>query len=182
MKTGYYMLLMYGNFTGIMARDFPEEREFMTISSGIPAPAFELLDDTNTLRKLSDYRGKHVILYFYPKDDTPGCTKEACNFRDDYSAFESAGVIILGVSPDSVASHVKFKNKFQLQFPLLADDGHKVCDLYGVWGPKKFMGKEYEGVLRTTFLIDPTGNIKKVYEGVRPAEHSQELLVEFGLT
>ncbi len=148
----------------------------MPIPSGIPAPEFEMLDDTNTLRKLSDYRGRSVVLYFYPKDDTPGCTKEACNFRDDYSAFEKAGVVVLGVSPDSVASHVRFKNKYQLQFPLLADEGHKVCDLYQVWGPKKFMGKSYEGVLRTTFLIDTQGAIKKVYENVRPAEHSAELL------
>lgn len=150
----------------------------MPISAGIPAPDFEMLDDTNTPRKLSDYRGKNVVLYFYPKDDTPGCTKEACNFRDDYSAYEQAGVVILGVSPDSVASHVKFKKKFQLQFPLLADDEHKVCDLYQVWGPKKFMGKEYVGVLRTTFLIDTEGSIKKVFENVRPAEHSVELLKE----
>ncbi len=150
----------------------------MPISAGIPAPDFEMLDDTNTPRKLSDYRGKNVVLYFYPKDDTPGCTKEACNFRDDYSAYEQAGVVILGVSPDSVASHVKFKKKFQLQFPLLADDEHKVSDLYQVWGQKKFMGKEYEGVLRTTFLIDTDGNIKRVFENVRPAEHSVELLKE----
>ncbi len=150
----------------------------MPIASGIPAPEFEMLDDTNTLRKLSDYRGRNVVLYFYPKDDTPGCTKEACNFRDDYSAYDQAGVAILGVSPDSVQSHVKFKQKFQLQFPLLADEGHKVCDLYEVWGPKKFMGKSYEGVLRTTFLIGADGNIKHVYENVRPAEHSAELLKE----
>ncbi len=148
----------------------------MPLSSGIPAPDFELLDDTNTPRKLSDFRGRNVILYFYPEDDTPGCTKEACNFRDDYSAYEKAGVVILGVSPDTVASHVKFKNKFKLPFPLLADIGHKVCDLYGVWGPKKFMGKQYEGVLRTTFLIDENGNIVKVFESVRPAEHSTEVL------
>ncbi len=154
----------------------------MSIASGIPAPEFELLDDTNTLRKLSDFRGKNVILYFYPADDTPGCTKEACNFRDDYSAYEKAGVVILGVSPDDVESHVKFKKKFQLQFPLLADDGHKICGLYGVWGPKKFFGKEYDGVLRTTFLIDVDGNIKRVYEKVRPAEHSAEILGELGLT
>jgi thioredoxin-dependent peroxiredoxin len=154
----------------------------MPIVSGNPAPEFEMLDDTNVLRKLSDFRGKNVILYFYPKDDTPGCTKEACNFRDDYSAYEKAGVVILGVSPDDVASHVKFKKKFQLQFPLLSDEGHKVCDAYGVWGPKKFVGKEYDGVLRTTFLIDQAGNIKKVYENVRPAEHSAELLGELNLT
>ncbi len=154
----------------------------MPISAGIPAPEFEMLDDTNTLRKLSDFRGKNVILYFYPKDDTPGCTKEACNFRDDYSAYDQEGVVILGVSPDSVKSHVKFKEKFQLQFPLLADEGHQVCDLYGVWGPKKFMGKEYEGVLRTTFVIDGDGVIKRVYENVRPAEHSAELLAEIKST
>ncbi|MCE9647908.1 MAG: thioredoxin-dependent thiol peroxidase [Chloroflexi bacterium] len=153
----------------------------MTLSSGMPAPEFEMLDDTNVPRKLSDFRGRNVILYFYPKDDTPGCTKEACNFRDDYSAYEKAGVAILGVSPDDVASHVKFKKKFQLQFPLLSDEGHKVCDAYGVWGAKKFMGKEYDGVLRTTFLIDTEGNIKRIYENVRPAEHSSELLGELGL-
>ncbi len=152
----------------------------MPISAGIPAPEFELLDDTNTPRKLSDYRGKNVVLYFYPKDDTSGCTKEACNFRDDYSAYERAGVVILGVSPDDVGSHVKFKNKYQLPFPLLADDGHKICDLYEVWGPKKFLGKEYEGVLRTTFLIDGNGNILKVFEKVRPAEHSVEVLSALG--
>jgi len=150
----------------------------MPIPAGIPAPDFELLDDTNSLRKLSDYRGRNIVLYFYPKDDTPGCTREACNFRDDYSAYEKAGVVILGVSPDSVESHVKFKKKFQLQFPLLADDGHAVCALYGVWGPKKFMGKEYEGVLRTTFLIDTEGKIKRVFENVRPAEHSLKLLTD----
>jgi peroxiredoxin Q/BCP len=152
----------------------------MAISAGVPAPEFEMLDDTGTPRKLSDYRGRKVVLYFYPKDDTPGCTKEACNFRDDYSAYEKAGVSILGVSPDSVASHVKFKQKFHLQFPLLVDEGHQVCDLYGVWGPKKFMGKSYEGVLRTTFLIDENGNIVKVFEDVRPAEHSAELLSALG--
>lgn len=154
----------------------------MPIASGGPAPDFELLDDTNTKRKLSDFRGKNVILYFYPRDDSPGCTREACNFRDDYSAYEKAGVVILGVSADTVESHVKFKKKFQLQFPLLADEEHKVCDLYGTWGPKKFMGKEYEGVLRTTFLIDENGDIKKTYENVRPSEHSTQLLADLGLT
>jgi thioredoxin-dependent peroxiredoxin len=154
----------------------------MAISAGIPAPDFELLDDTGTPRKLSDYRGRNVVLYFYPKNDTPGCTKEACNFRDDYSAYQKAGVVILGVSPDSVQSHAKFKKKFQLQFPLLADEEHRVCNIYGVWGPKKFMGREYEGVLRTTFLIDEGGNIIKVFENVRPAEHSAELISTLGVT
>lgn len=148
----------------------------MPIASGIPAPDFNLFDDTNTARRLSDYRGRAVVLYFYPADDTPGCTKEACHFRDDYSAYETSGVVILGVSPDSPESHAKFKKKFSLPFPLLADEGHKVCNTYGVWGPKKFMGKEYEGVLRTTFLIDAQGNIAHVFEGVRPAEHSTEVL------
>ena len=152
----------------------------MPISAGIPAPEFEMLDDTNVKRKLSDFRGQKVLLYFYPADDTPGCTKEACRFRDDYSAYEKAGVVILGVSPDDVESHVKFKKKFQLQFPLLVDEGHKVCDAYGVWGPKKFLGKSYEGVLRTTFLIDEQGNILRVFENVRPAEHSAEVLSVLG--
>ena len=153
----------------------------MPISSGIPAPEFELPDDTNTMRKLSDFRGKNVVLYFYPKDDTPGCVKEACNFRDDYSAYQKENIVILGVSPDDVESHVKFKKKFDLPFPLLADEGHKISDEYGVWGPKKFMGREYEGILRTTFLIDGNGDIIKVFENVRPAEHSAEVLSAFGI-
>lgn len=153
----------------------------MPLPAGIPAPDFELLDDTNTPRRLSDFRGQNVVLYFYPADDTPGCTKEACNFRDDYSAYEEAGIVILGVSPDDVKSHGKFKKKFQLPFPLLADEGHKICDLYQVWGPKKFMGKEYQGVLRTTYLIDDAGIIVKVFEQVRPAEHSTEVLSALGV-
>jgi peroxiredoxin Q/BCP len=153
----------------------------MPIPAGIPAPDFELLDDTNIPRKLSDFRGRNVVLYFYPADDTPGCTKEACNFRDDYAAYQEANIVILGVSPDAVKSHQKFKKKFQLPFPLLADEGHQVCDLYGVWGPKKFMGREYEGVLRTTFLIDENGTIVKVFENVRPAEHSAEVLSALGV-
>ncbi len=151
----------------------------MPISAGIPAPDFELVDDQNQTRRLADFRGQRVVLYFYPKDDTPGCTKEACNFRDDYSAYQQAGITILGISPDSVESHQKFKVKFQLPFALLADEGHKVCDAYGTWGPKKFMGKAYEGVLRTTFLIGPDGMIVRVFENVRPAEHSAEVLAAF---
>ena len=151
----------------------------MSISAGIPAPDFELVDDQNQTRRLADFRGQRVVLYFYPKDDTPGCTKEACNFRDDYSAYQQEGITILGISPDSVESHQKFKVKFQLPFALLADEGHKVCDAYGTWGPKKFMGKAYEGVLRTTFLIGPDGMIVRVFENVRPAEHSAEVLAAF---
>lgn len=151
----------------------------MPISVGISAPDFELLDDLNSVRRLSDFRGQKVVLYFYPADDTPGCTREACNFRDDYSAYQDAGVVILGVSPDSAKSHVKFKAKYSLPFPLLADEDHKVCDLYKVWGPKRLMGREYEGVLRTTFLIDAEGIILRVFEKVRPAEHSEEVLKAF---
>lgn len=148
----------------------------MVLKSGIPAPDFELVDDSGIKRKLSDFRGQAVVLYFYPKDDTPGCTTEACAFRDNYSSYTEAGVAILGVSPDSPKSHAKFKLKYNLPFPLLADEGHIVCELYGVWGPKKMMGRSYEGVHRTTFLIDPDGMIRKVFENVSPAGHSAEVL------
>lgn len=148
----------------------------MTILPGTPAPDFALADETGTVRRLADFRGQTLVLYFYPKDDTPGCTTEACNFRDDYSAYQQAGVTILGVSPDSPKSHAKFKQKFQLPFSLLADEDHAVCEAYNVWGSKKFMGKAYMGVLRTTFVIDPEGKIKKVFENVKPAEHSAEVL------
>jgi peroxiredoxin Q/BCP len=148
----------------------------MPLSPGIPAPNFTLPDESGQVRRLSDFRGRPVILYFYPKDDTPGCTTEACSFRDDYSAYIDADALILGISPDSVQSHTKFKSKFELPFPLLADEGHQVCDLYKVWGPKKFMGREYEGVLRTTYLVDAKGMIVKVFENVKPDGHSGEVL------
>jgi thioredoxin-dependent peroxiredoxin len=148
----------------------------MPIPADQPAPEFALADETGTLRNLSDFRGRAVVLYFYPKDDTPGCTTEACNFRDDYHVYEENGVVILGVSPDDVKSHEKFKNKFTLPFSLLADHDHKVCDLYGVWGPKKMMGREYDGVIRTTFLIGPNGMILKVWEQVKPDGHSGQVL------
>lgn len=148
----------------------------MPISANQLAPDFTLLDENETQHTLSDYRGKPLVLYFYPKDNTSGCTKEACGFRDDYSAYEKTGVVILGVSPDTPKSHLKFKNKYELPFTLLADTDHKVCDLYEVWGRKKFMGREYDGVFRTTFLIDPQGNITKVFENVKPANHSEEIL------
>ncbi len=148
----------------------------MILKEKSKAPNFVLKDETGRERKLSDFTGKDVVLYFYPKDDTSGCTTEACGFRDDYSAYEKAGVVILGVSPDSIESHAKFKAKYQLPFPLLADEGHKVCEMYGAWGLKSMYGKEYEGVLRTTYLIGKDGNIKKVFEKVKPAEHSAEIL------
>ena len=150
----------------------------MPISSGITAPEFSIPDDTGTFRTLSEFRGHPVILYFYPKDDTPGCTTEACNFRDDYSDYTNAGVIILGVSPDRTKSHAKFKAKYRLPFPLLADNEHKVCELYKVWGLKKAMGREYMGVFRTTFLIDENGVIVHVFEDVKPAGHSTEILAK----
>lgn len=140
------------------------------------APEFTLLDETGTSRKLSDYRGKDVVLYFYPKDDTPGCTTEACAFRDDYSDYEKAGVVILGVSADSPKSHAKFKQKYQLPFTLLSDEDHLVCEQYGVWAKKKMMGREYMGILRTTYLISKEGLVKKVFEDLKPSGHSKEIL------
>lgn len=148
----------------------------MTIAANQTAPDFSLQDENGTLHRLSEYRGKPVVLYFYPKDDTPGCTTEACAFRDDYSDYEGSGVVILGVSPDSPKSHKKFKEKYQLPFALLADEDHQVCELYGAWGRKKFMGREYDGVLRSTFVIGADGEIKKVFENVKPAGHSAEVL------
>jgi len=148
----------------------------MPLTPGIPAPDFSLPDESGQVRRLSDLRGRPVIIFFYPKDDTPGCTTEACSFRDDYSAYIDADALILGISPDSVQAHTKFKSKFELPFPLLADEGHQVCDLYKVWGPKKFMGREYEGVLRTTYLVDAKGMIVRVFENVKPMGHSGEVL------
>lgn len=150
----------------------------MAIEAGIKAPDFTLKDENGIPRTLSEFNGKPVILYFYPKDDTPGCTTEACNFRDDYSEYDRAGVVILGISPDSSKSHSKFKQKYNLPFSLLADEEHEVCELYEIWGPKKYMGREYDGVYRTTFLIDDSGLIRKVFENVKPDGHSKEVLSE----
>lgn len=141
-----------------------------------PAPVFTLQDETGTPRSLSEFLGKPVVLYFYPEDDTPGCTAEACNFRDDYAVYQDAGVVILGVSPDSPKSHAKFKAKYNLPFTLLADEGHAVCDLYGVWGPKKLWGHEFDGVIRTTFLIDEHGIVKKIFPKITVEGHSAEVL------
>lgn len=146
------------------------------LSTNIPAPDFELSDENGKIHKLSDYRGKTVVLYFYPKDDTPGCTTEACGFRDNYTVYTQIGAVVLGVSPDTEKSHTQFKQKYDLPFTLLADKDHLVCDLYGAWGRKKFMGREFDGVLRTTFVIAPDGLIKRVFEGVKPDGHSQEVL------
>ena len=148
----------------------------MILEAGNQAPDFEFQDSQGDLRKLSDYSGQTIVVYFYPKDDTPGCTKEACSFRDSYHDFKTAGVEVIGISPDSVKSHSKFSEKHDLPFILLSDPEHKVCEAYGVWGLKKFMGREYYGVLRTTFVIGPDGKIKKVFKNVKPADHSHEVL------
>jgi peroxiredoxin Q/BCP len=148
----------------------------MILKENTAAPLFTLPDETGKVRSLADFLGKDIVLYFYPKDNTSGCTTEACNFRDDYSAYEKAGVVILGVSPDSPASHAKFKANHQLPFTLLADEAHKVCELYGAWGKKQMYGREYDGVLRTTYLIGKEGKITKVFENVKPADHSAEIL------
>jgi peroxiredoxin Q/BCP len=148
----------------------------MPIASGIVAPEFSLSDETGKVHSLAEYRGHPVVLYFYPKDDTPGCTTEACNFRDGYGQYAQEGITILGVSPDSTQSHARFKAKYSLPFTLLADEGHKVCELYQVWGTKKNYGREYQGVFRTTFLIDENGMIVHVFKNVKPAGHSAEVL------
>jgi len=151
----------------------------MYLSVGEKAPDFNLLDQNNQTVSLDSFQGQRVLLYFYPKDDTPGCTTEACNFRDDYSSYQNAKVVILGVSPDSPVSHKKFQDKYKLPFTLLADENHQVCDLYKVWGPKKSFGKEYDGVHRTTYLIDPAGIIQEVFQKVSPAKHSAQVLEIF---
>jgi peroxiredoxin Q/BCP len=148
----------------------------MPLQEGIQAPEFSLPDQDGNLKKLSDYRGQPVVLYFYPKDDTPGCTTEACNFRDDYPVYDQAGVVILGVSPDAPKKHIKFKEKYNLPFTLLSDEAHEVCETYQVWGRKKFMGREYDGVFRTTYVIDAAGKIVKVFENVKPDGHSTQVL------
>jgi thioredoxin-dependent peroxiredoxin len=150
----------------------------MPLAAGNKAPEFTLMNESGQEFRLSDYIGKTVLLYFYPKDDTPGCTKEACNFRDDYSEYDQAGVTILGISPDTSKSHAKFKAKYELPFTLLADPDHQIASAYGVWGRKQYMGREYDGILRTTFLIGPDSRIFKVFENVKPAEHSAEVLAE----
>ncbi len=146
------------------------------IQEKMKAPDFNLLDEDGIPHTLSEYHRAPLILYFYPKDNTPGCTTEACSFRDDYSAYEKAKVTILGVSADSVKSHKKFKEKYQLPFTLLSDPEHTVCEAYGVWAEKQMMGKKYMGILRTTFVINKNGEIAKVFEGVKPSEHSKEVL------
>jgi peroxiredoxin Q/BCP len=150
------------------------------IEEGQPAPDFELTSDSGETVKLSALRGKPVVLYFYPKDDTPGCTAQACGIRDVYGEFERAGAVVLGVSPDSESSHVKFKEKYGLPFTLLADADHAVSELYGVWGEKTFAGKTYMGVNRSTFVIGADGTLSKVMHDVKPATHADDVLAALG--
>ena len=146
------------------------------LQEGDKAPDFAAATTGGGKVVLSDFKGKNVILYFYPKDDTPGCTKEACAFRDEFAAFKRKGAVVLGVSVDSVKSHAKFAEKFTLPFTLVSDEDKKIVQAYGVWGEKSFMGRKYLGTHRVTFLIGPDGRIQKIWPKVKPEEHAEEVL------
>jgi thioredoxin-dependent peroxiredoxin len=147
-----------------------------TLKAGDAAPEFNSTDQLGNPVKLSDFKGSQLVLYFYPKDDTPGCTAEACNLRDNYSALLSKGFKIIGVSPDKLESHKKFSLKYNLPFPLVPDPDKKIINDYGVWGPKKFLGKSYEGVYRTTFVIDENGVIESVISQVDTKDHARQII------
>jgi thioredoxin-dependent peroxiredoxin len=148
----------------------------ITLEAGDTAPDFAMKDQDGTLHRLSDYRGKTVVLYFYPKDDTPGCTKEACSFRDNHDAIEETGAVVLGVSADDAASHQKFREKYDLPFPLLVDDGAKVSTRYGSWGEKVLYGKTVIGMTRSTFVIGPDGKLTKVWKRAIAEGHGEKVL------
>jgi len=150
------------------------------IEVGDMAPEFALPSDSGDAVRLSELRGTRVVLFFYPKDDTSGCTKEACGFRDALPAISLQNAMVLGVSPDPVSSHQRFRDKYDLNFPLLADEDHAVAEAYGAWGLKKLYGREYWGILRSTFVIGEDGRIEKAYRKVRPAEHAEEVLLDLG--
>ncbi len=150
----------------------------MALEAGKKAPAFHVPDHTGAKRRLSEFLGKWVILYFYPKDDTPGCTKEACAFRDEHAKFKRAGIEVLGVSVDPVKKHQKFREKYTLPFTLLSDEDKSIVTKYDAWGKKKFMGREYMGTFRISYLIDPKGKIAKVYDKVKPPEHAAQVLAD----
>ena len=150
------------------------------LAIGARAPAFTLPSDDGRRVALKEFRGKTVVLYFYPKDDTTGCTTEACGFRDSWRAVQAAGAVVLGVSPDGPASHQKFRKKYELPFTLLADEDHAVAEAYGAWGEKSMYGRKYFGVLRTTYIIDPAGKIVRVFEKVKPRGHAAEVLAAIG--
>ena len=146
------------------------------VEEGELAPDFELMSDAGERVRLSQLRGKPVVLYFYPRDDTPGCTTQACSIRDNYDVFQERGAVVLGVSPDEETSHVKFKQKYDLPFTLLADADHAVSEQYGVWAEKKYMGKTYMGVDRSTFVIAEDGTVKRVMHKVKPDTHADDVL------
>jgi len=143
---------------------------------GDKAPEFKSVDENGNDFSLSDLKGKKVVLYFYPKDNTPGCTNQACNLRDNYAALQKQGYAVVGVSADSQKKHQNFINKYELPFPLLADESKEVINAYGAWGPKKFMGREYEGIIRKTFVIDEEGKIEDIIEKVKTKDHSAQIL------
>jgi peroxiredoxin Q/BCP len=153
----------------------------MYLQVGQQAPDFELPDSEGRIHRLSDYRGKKVAVYFYPKDETPGCTKEACSFRDAHSVFAQHGIAVIGISPDPVSSHKKFAEKYGLPFPLLSDPEHKVLDAYGVWQEKVTYGKRHFGVARTTYIIDEQGKVLRVFPNVKPEGHAEEVLSALGI-
>jgi peroxiredoxin Q/BCP len=146
------------------------------LTEGAEAPDFTLESDSGDTVSLAQLRGKPVVLYFYPRDDTPGCTTEACEFRDAWADVQRTGAVVLGVSPDTARSHQKFKSKFRLPFPLLADPDHKVAERYGAWGERSMYGRKFQGILRTTFVIGPDGRIRRVFERVKPKGHAAEVL------
>jgi len=148
----------------------------MALKKGDIAPDFKGVDQHGNTVSLKDFKGNKLILYFYPKDNTPGCTAEACNLRDNYDLWLSKGYKVVGVSPDSMASHQKFAEKHQLPFPLIADEEKKIIKAYGAWGPKKLYGREYEGLLRTTFIIDENGKIEEVFAKVKTKDHTNQIL------
>ena len=145
---------------------------------GDKAPVFKLPDQNGDIHSLTEYKGKWVLIYFYPKDDTPGCTKEACSIRDNFPDFKKLKAVVFGISKDSVKSHKKFADKYNLPFIILADEDKEVVAKYGVWGKKKFMGREYMGIFRTSFLVDPSGRIARIFEKVVHETHAEEVLTE----
>lgn len=147
-----------------------------TLEAGDKAPDFSVEDQDGNTVKLSDFKGKKLVLFFYPKASTPGCTAEACNLRDNWERFQEKGYAILGVSADTQKKQSNFKNKYEFPFPLLADEDKEVIQAYGVWGPKKFMGKEYDGIHRTTFIIDEEGKIEEVIKKVKTKAHTDQIL------
>ncbi len=146
------------------------------LNEGDPAPAFSAQIETGETRQLADFAGKKLVLYFYPKDNTPTCTVQSCNLRDNYQRFLAQGYTVLGISPDSVKSHVKFQRKFELPFSLLADEDHQIAEAYGVWGEKVLFGHRYMGVIRTTFLIDEAGKIEHIFREIDADDHANQLL------